>query len=203
MKRILTGLFYLVIVACCTKKRQLPVSVTTSTATILPMDSSLAIAMEATGLLSASCVPSCWLSSYTIQKSQGQYIGYVMQKTIDLMDGKEFNSERLIKDEPTIDSSFYPLIRQAAETKSQTVTVKDTRPLWNQRIKIGIISTLKQLADNELGYFSMLPAVVNKQGDKAVFVYDLRGGTYVSWVICARKVLGTWVIVNRSRLVIS
>ena len=103
-----------------------------------------------------------------------------------------------------VDTSFNQLIKQFGQINYQKYTVEDVRPLSNQRVKIGLIDKPRQeLADNELGYLRVSPVVTNKKGDEAVFVYELYGEFFTSWLICSRLKRGKWIIVSKSRLAVS
>jgi hypothetical protein len=194
MKNRLSVCFVCFILVCgCDKQKRMP-NIRT-----LPMDSSLAIIMEATGLLTDSCVPMYWPRDFSTKKVATQYTAYVMQK----------GPNRLTRvTRPNIrrglDSSFYALIDYASQVELQKITPNDVRLLSNQLVKIEVTDGLyRNFTDDELGYINVSPVVTNQQLSQAVFFYELSGEIYSSWIVCIRRKKNRWVIVNEKRLAIS
>ena len=186
-------LFCLILVCGCGKQDKV------ATIRLLPMDSSLTIIMEATELLTDSCVPLCWPRDFSTKKRATHYIGYVMQKGPNRL-------TRVMR--PNIkrglDSTFHSLIEYASNVELQKISPKDANLLSSQRVKISVTDGLhRNFTDNELGYINVSPVVANRQLNQAVFFYELFGEFYSSWIVCARREQNRWVIVSKKRLAIS
>ena len=186
-------LFSLILVCGCDKQDRV------ASIRPLPMDSSLAIIMEATGLLTDSCVPLCWPRDFSTNKRAPHYIGYVMQKGTNRL--THVICPHIKRG---LDSSFYPLIDYALKVDLQEISPKDVSPLSNRRVKIRVTDGLhRNFTDNELGYINVSPVVTNRQLNQAVFFYELSGEFYSSWIVCVLRRQNRWVIVSKKRLAIS
>lgn len=183
----------LILVCGCDKQKKMP------TIRTLPMDSSLAVIMEATGLLTDSCVPMCWPRDFSTKKIATQYMAYVMQKGPNRLTRVMHPNIRR-----GLDSSFYALIDYASQVELQKISPKDVRLLSNQRVKIEVTDGLhRNFTDDELGYINVSPVVTNQQLSQAVFFYELSGEIYSSWIVCLRRRQNRWMIVSKKRLAIS
>ena len=187
------GLLLLILVCSCDQPNR------ASSIRTLPMDSSLAVIMEATGLLTDPCVPMYWPRDFSTKKIATHYIAYVLQTR---------PGQRIQGIPPHIrlgsDSSFYPLIDYAAKVDLQEISPKDVSHLSNQRVKVELTNGLhRNFTDNELGYINVSPVTINQQLSQAVFFYELHGDGHSSWIVCARREQNRWIIVIEERLSIS
>lgn len=187
------GLLCLILACSCDKQNRTP-SIRT-----LPMDSSLAIIMEATGLLTDPCVPMYWPRDFSTKKVATHYIAYVRQNRPGQRIGGIHPHIRLGSD-----SSFYPLIDYAVKVDLQEISPKDVNSLSNQRVKVKLTDGLnRNFTDDELGYITISPVTTNQQLNQAVFFYELFGDGHSSWIVCAHRRQNRWIIVLEKRLSIS
>ena len=162
----------------------------------LPMDSSLAIIMEATGLLSDSCVPLCWQRDFSMKKMATHYRGYILQGRPD---------QRIQGIHPPIrlgsDSSFYPLIDYACTVELQPIRPEDVELLSDKRVDVQATNSLHGiLSDNELGYITVSPVTIDQGNSRVVFFYELRGDGHSSLMVRARRKQNRWMVASRELL---
>lgn len=165
----------------------------------MPMDSSLVIIMEATALLSDSCLPSCWPRNFSDKKIAPHYIGYIRQTKPNLLMrvmGRPLHID--------VDKSYLDLIEEAGKNTIERISQQDLKMLSNQRVHLELAGfSPRKLKDNELGYFNVSPVTVNSRQDQAVFFYELSGEVTESWIVCLRRTNSRWHIDYKKRLAIS
>lgn len=165
----------------------------------LSMDSSVAVVMAATGMLTDSCVPIYWPRDFSTKKRVTHYIAYVMQNRPDQLIQGMHHHLRF-----DLDSSFYPLIDYASKVELEPIRPNDVSILSNQHTTVELTDGLRgNLTDDELGYMKISPVIVNQQLNQAVFFYELFGEFHSSWIVCVRRDQNRWVIVSKKRLAIS
>ncbi len=175
----------------------------------LPMDSSIVIIFETTGLLKPSCIPGCWPRDFSQLPPSEHYTAYIQKRLYNREIAGRTNFEKSKRVFPEVDSSFYSLIDDAMinyeiAIKGKIITIENVRVLNNKRVKIGLIDGLTgKFADNELGYIQLSPVITNERGDKGVFFYERIGEIMVSYLVCVQKVNGKWLTVSNSRMAIS
>ncbi|GAB3968776.1 hypothetical protein GCM10028806_13520 [Spirosoma terrae] len=163
------------------------------------MDSSLVIIMEATALLSDSCLPSCWPRNFLDKKIEPHYIGYIRQTKPNLLMrvmGRPLHID--------VDKSYLDLIEEAGKNTIESIGQQELKTLSNQRVHLELADFLpRELKDNELGYLNVSHVTVNSRQDQAVFFYELSGEVTLSWIVCLRRTNSRWYIDYKKRLAIS
>lgn len=169
----------------------------------LSADSSLAVVLATTRLLSDSCVPVCWPRDFPKIRPVRQYVAYISQDAYNERIVTTNNRVKNYKISHDIPSSYRELLDLLAESGIQKFSVNNVRLYSGELVKIGLINGLKdKLSTNDLGYLQMSPVIVNTGGDKAVFRYTLTGEFNATWLVFAQKKGMKWIILKRDMLFI-